>query len=117
MWQFSTCFVIVCFLTIMEASARFERLDKPMRGKVQTPPCKARTVMLAGRTNLAIDTQVRMKEKIGVFEIPHVIIVEPGGYVVWEGFPLLKENELTGQVVEKILGVGRNRRTAVGSSR
>lgn len=66
--------------------------------------------------HIAIDTQARMKEKIGVFGIPHVIIVEPDGYVVWEGFPLLKGHELTGQVIEKILGVGRNDRADSGKS-
>lgn len=66
--------------------------------------------------HLAIDTQARMKEKMGVFGIPHAIIVEPDGYVVWEGFPLLKGHELTEQVVEKILDVGRNRRAAIGDS-
>lgn len=66
--------------------------------------------------HIAIDTQGRMKEKMGVFAIPHAIIVEPGGHVVWEGFPLLKGHELTDQVVEKILAVGRNRRAAAGNS-
>ena len=65
---------------------------------------------------IAIDTQARMKEKMGVFGIPHAIIVEPDGYVVWEGFPLLKGHELTEQVVEKILDVGKNRRTESGNS-
>ena len=63
---------------------------------------------------IAIDTQGRMKEKMGVFGIPHVIIVEPDGHVVWEGFPLLEGHELTEQVVEKILKVGATRRAAVG---
>ncbi len=57
----------------------------------------------------AIDTQARMKDKLGVNGIPHVIIVEPNGYVVWEGFPLLDDYELTEEVVEKILRVGRNK--------
>jgi len=65
---------------------------------------------------IAIDTQARMKERMGVFGIPHTIIVEPGGYVVWEGFPLLKGHELTEQVVGKILEVGKNRRTESGNS-
>jgi len=59
---------------------------------------------------LAIDTQAGMKDKVGVFGIPHVIIAEPGGYVVWEGFPLLKGHELTEEVVEKILKVGKSGR-------
>ena len=65
----------------------------------------------------AIDTQARMKEKLGVSGIPHVIIVEPNGYVVWEGFPLLKDYELTEEVVEKILSVGRNRQSDTFVSR
>ncbi len=65
---------------------------------------------------IAIDTQARMKEKMGVFGIPHAIIVEPDGYVVWEGFPLLKGHELTEQLIEKILDVGKNRRTESGNS-
>jgi len=59
---------------------------------------------------VTIDTRARMKDKVGVFGIPHVIIVEPGGYVVWEGFPLLEGHELTEEVVEKILDTGRNSR-------
>lgn len=65
---------------------------------------------------IAIDTQARMKEKMGVFGIPHAIIVEPDGYVVWEGFPLLKGHELTEQLVEKILEVGKNRPTESANS-
>lgn len=66
--------------------------------------------------HIAIDTQARMKEKMGVFGIPHAIIVEPDGYVVWEGFPLLKGHELTEQIIEKILAVGKNSRAAADSS-
>jgi thiol-disulfide isomerase/thioredoxin len=65
----------------------------------------------------AIDTQARMKDKLGVSGIPHVIIVEPNRYVVWEGFPLLKDYELTEEVVEKILSVGRNRQSDTFVSR
>jgi len=55
----------------------------------------------------AIDTQMRTKKALGVFGIPHVIIVEPGGFVIWEGFPLLEDYELTEDIIEKILAVGR----------
>lgn len=57
----------------------------------------------------AIDTQARMKNELGVFGIPHVIIIEPGGFVVWEGFPLLPTYELTAEKIEKILAVGRKK--------
>ena len=55
----------------------------------------------------AIDTQSRTKKEYGVVGIPHAVIVEPGGYVIWEGFPLLKDHELTGKIIGKILEVGR----------
>ncbi len=64
---------------------------------------------------IAIDTEAGTKEKMGVFGIPHAVILEPDGYVVWEGFPLLKGHELTEEVIEKILEVGRNRQTGAGS--
>lgn len=56
----------------------------------------------------AIDTRARTKKELGVFGIPHVIIVEPGGSVVWEGFPLLKDHELTGKIIGKMIEIGRN---------
>ena len=58
----------------------------------------------------AIDTEARMKGEVGVFGIPHVIVIEPNGFVVWEGFPLLKDYELTDKVIENILAVGRKLR-------
>jgi len=58
----------------------------------------------------AIDTQGRMKNELGVFGIPHVIVIEPGGFVVWEGFPLLPGYELTEETIEKILAVGRKQK-------
>ncbi|MFC1498418.1 TlpA family protein disulfide reductase [Verrucomicrobiota bacterium] len=55
----------------------------------------------------AIDTQGRQKKELGVFGVPHVIILEPDGYVVWEGFPFQEGYELTEEKIEKILAVGR----------
>ncbi len=55
----------------------------------------------------AIDTKARTKKELGVFGIPHVIIIEPGGCVVWEGFPLLKDYELTEKLVGKMIEIGR----------
>ncbi|UCD49290.1 MAG: TlpA family protein disulfide reductase [Phycisphaerales bacterium] len=57
--------------------------------------------------HLAIDTQARMKKALGIVGIPHAIIVEPRGHVVWEGYPLLEGHELTLEVVERILNAGR----------
>lgn len=56
----------------------------------------------------AVDTQQRMRNKLNVTGIPHVIIIEPTyGCVVWEGFPLLPGYELTEKTIDKILEVGR----------
>ena len=59
----------------------------------------------------AVDTQKRMKDKLGVWGIPHVILLEPQhGCVIWEGFPLLEGYELTDEIIEKSLAVGRQLR-------
>jgi hypothetical protein len=50
-----------------------------------------------------------MKDYCGVYGIPHAIVVEPEGHVVWEGFPLLKDYELTEEILERILAVGRKK--------
>jgi len=55
----------------------------------------------------AVDTQKRMKDKLGVWGIPHIVILEPEGYVIWEGFPLQEGFELTEEIIEKILDIGR----------
>ncbi len=61
---------------------------------------------------LAIDTQKRTKDAMGVEGIPHIVLLEPDGYVVWEGFPLLQGYELTPALVDKILSVGRAQKKA-----
>lgn len=53
--------------------------------------------------SVAIDTRARMEAALGVVGIPHVIILEPQGCVVWEGFPLLQGHELTLEIIERIL--------------
>jgi cytochrome c biogenesis protein CcmG, thiol:disulfide interchange protein DsbE len=52
---------------------------------------------------VAVDTQRRMYEKLGIENIPHLIIVDPTGIVRWEGFPTLKGHELTDEVLEDLL--------------
>ena len=59
----------------------------------------------------AVDTQARMKNELGVWGIPHVVLLEPDGYVIWEGFPLQPGYELTEEIIEKILAVGRKLRS------
>ena len=60
--------------------------------------------------HMAVDTKARMKDALGIWGIPHVIIIEPGGYVIWEGFPLLKGYELTEMTIQKILEIGRGQK-------
>ncbi|HUT12246.1 MAG TPA: TlpA disulfide reductase family protein [Thermoguttaceae bacterium] len=58
----------------------------------------------------AVDTQSRTKDKLGVFGIPHVVLLEPDGYVIWEGFPFQEGFELTEDIIDKILEIGRKLR-------
>ncbi len=51
----------------------------------------------------AIDTQKRIKSKLQVRGIPHVILIDPQGIVRWEGFPFLRGYELTNEVLENII--------------
>lgn len=53
----------------------------------------------------AIDTQQRTKNAMGVRGIPHIILLEPDGYVVWEGFPYQQGYELTEEIVASILDI------------
>jgi len=62
----------------------------------------------------AIDTKARMKKKLGVWGIPHAILLEPDGYVIWEGFPLLKDYELTEDIINRALEIGRKLKAEKG---
>jgi cytochrome c biogenesis protein CcmG, thiol:disulfide interchange protein DsbE len=53
--------------------------------------------------NSAIDTKARTKKALEVKGIPHVIIIDPSGIVRWEGFPFLKDEELSEKVVADII--------------
>jgi len=53
--------------------------------------------------SVAIDTHARMKNAVGVTGIPHVLIIDPKGYVRWEGFPFSQGYELNETVVSDIL--------------
>lgn len=52
---------------------------------------------------VAIDPEKRMFSKLEIEGIPHVILIDPQGIVRWEGYPLLKGDELTLNVVEGIV--------------
>lgn len=51
----------------------------------------------------ATDTQKRMSKELEVQGIPHVILIDPKGIVRWEGFPLLKDHELTSEMIAELI--------------
>lgn len=51
----------------------------------------------------AIDTQKRMKNIFEVRGIPHCVIIDPNGIVVWEGWPHLEGFELTENTISNLL--------------
>lgn len=51
----------------------------------------------------AIDTQKRLATIYEVKGIPHCVIINPEGIVVWEGFPALQGYELTEKTIEDLL--------------
>ena len=53
--------------------------------------------------SIAIDTQARTKNAVGVTGIPHVLLIDPQGIVRWEGFPFLDGYELNEKVVADII--------------
>jgi cytochrome c biogenesis protein CcmG, thiol:disulfide interchange protein DsbE len=54
----------------------------------------------------ALDETAALKKKYEVTGIPHVVIINPAGIVVWEGFPFLEGYELSDSVVESLLKKG-----------
>ena len=51
----------------------------------------------------ALDTTAALKKQFEVTGIPHCVIINPAGIVVWEGYPLLNGYELTDEVVASLL--------------
>src|SRR3984957_8730335 len=51
----------------------------------------------------ALDTTAALKKQYEVTGIPHCVIINPAGTVVWEGFPFLDGYELTDEVVASVL--------------
>lgn len=59
------------------------------------------------RYSLAIDTRGRTKAEAGVTGIPHAMLIDPDGMVVWEGYPLLEGHELTEETIRGVIAAGR----------
>jgi thiol-disulfide isomerase/thioredoxin len=51
----------------------------------------------------ALDESGALAKKYEVTGIPHCVIINPTGVVVWEGYPLLEGHELTDSVIESLL--------------
>lgn len=51
----------------------------------------------------AIDTKERLNNAYGIRAIPHCVIINPQGIVVWEGWPHLKGHQLTTEVIQKLI--------------
>ena len=51
----------------------------------------------------AIDTKKRLKQIYEVSGIPHCVLIDPTGIVVWEGFPNLKGFKLTERTINDLI--------------
>jgi cytochrome c biogenesis protein CcmG/thiol:disulfide interchange protein DsbE len=51
----------------------------------------------------AIDTKATLKTELKVKGIPHIILINPKGVVIWEGFPSLIDHKLTEDVLKALL--------------
>lgn len=61
----------------------------------------------------AVDTGRRFANKLGVYGIPHAVLLEPTiGGVVWEGMPTLPGYELDDKKLERFFEIGRKLRDA-----
>ncbi len=57
---------------------------------------------------VGIDLKRRTANALGVFGIPHAVLIEPiYGGIIWEGMPNQPGYELTDEIIEKVLAVGR----------
>ncbi|MDO5308969.1 MAG: TlpA disulfide reductase family protein [Planctomycetia bacterium] len=61
----------------------------------------------------AVDTGRRFANKLGVYGIPHAVLLEPTiGGVVWEGMPTLPRYELDDKKLEKFFSIGHKLKEA-----
>ncbi|ARV14653.1 TlpA family protein disulfide reductase [Polaribacter sp. SA4-12] len=55
----------------------------------------------------AIDTKGRTSNELEIKGIPHCIIINPDGIVVWEGWPQLNNQELTSKVIQSLINANK----------
>jgi cytochrome c biogenesis protein CcmG, thiol:disulfide interchange protein DsbE len=51
----------------------------------------------------AIDSTEQMEKILEIRGIPHVLIIDPEGYVRWQGYPLYPGFELTSDIIKEII--------------
>jgi thiol-disulfide isomerase/thioredoxin len=52
---------------------------------------------------VAIDKQARTENAVGVTAVPHLMLIDPRGYVRWEGYPFLKGHEFSNKVLTDLM--------------
>ncbi len=57
----------------------------------------------------ALDTDKRLNSIYDIKGIPHVVLIDPDGYVRWEGFPTLAGHELTSAVIKDAMETYKNK--------
>ncbi len=91
-------------LTVVSICETDEKALEEMKG-----PLKLSEIQF----HLAVDTNRRFADKLGVYGIPHAVILEPvSGAVIWEGMPTLPGYELDDKTIDKILAVGKRLKDA-----
>jgi thiol-disulfide isomerase/thioredoxin len=87
-------------LVVISICETDEEALKQMEGPLKLADIKA---------PLAIDTHRRFANALGVYGIPHAVLIEPVmGAVLWEGMPTQIGAELSDEVMEKILANLKN---------
>lgn len=77
--------------------------------KEMTEPLKLADI----KFHLAVDTNRRFADLLGVYGIPHAVLIEPvSGAVIWEGMPTQPRYELDDKTIEKILTIGKKLKAA-----
>ncbi|MDR0705676.1 MAG: TlpA family protein disulfide reductase [Planctomycetaceae bacterium] len=82
-------------LVVLSICETDEKALKKMEGSIKLADIKA---------PLAVDTHRRFANKLGVWGIPHAVLIEPiNGAVLWEGMPTQIGYELSDEKLGKIL--------------
>lgn len=113
--DFSASWCPACRKEIVELNRWFEKFGKELVVVSIYETDRKSIDNLAGnfkgkdlRYYVGIDTKRRTANALGVFGIPHAVLIEPlYAGIVWEGMPNQPGFELTDEIIEKVLAVGR----------